>query len=155
MHFSTQQDVAAPIAQVFASLTRFEVYERAAMRRGAEVVRKDGLGAAAVGARWDARFMLRGKERELAIEIAAFEPPTDMVLSLNSKNITGAVRFELFALTKNRTRMTVETDVRPLTLAARLFIQSLSLTKAALNKRYRTRIADFAAEIEARAAPKV
>lgn len=154
MHFSSQQDVDAPIEQVFEMLTRFDIYERAAMRRGAEVVRKDALNEVGLGAHWHATFALRGKMREIAIEVATFVPPTDMVLSLNSRNITGAVRFELFALSKSRTRMMVETDLRPLTLAARLFIQSLSLTKSALNKRYRTRIADFAADIEARVAPK-
>ena len=61
MHFSSQQDVAVPIAQVFDTLTQFDIYERAAMRRGADVVRKDTLGEAAAGAHWQARFMLRGK----------------------------------------------------------------------------------------------
>ncbi len=154
MHFSSQQDVAVPIAQVFDTLTQFDIYERAAMRRGADVVRKDTLGEAAAGAHWQARFMLRGKERDLAIEIATFQRPTEMVLSLNSSNLTGAVRFELFALSKSRTRMTVETDIRPLTLSARLFVKSLSLTKPALNKRYSTRIADLVADIEARNAPE-
>mgnify|MGYP001606563185 CR=1 FL=1 len=77
-----------------------------------------------------------------------------MVLSLNSSNMTGAVRFELFALSKSRTRMTGETDIRTLTLAARLFANSHSLTKPALNKRSSTRIADLAAHIEAQNAPE-
>ena len=154
MHFSSQQDVAVPIAQVFDTLTQFDIYERAAMRRGADVVRKDTLGEAAAGAHWQARFMLRGKERDLAIEIATFQRPTEMVLSLNSSNMTGAVRFELFALSKSRTRLTVETDIRPLTLSARLFVKSLSLTKPTLNKRYSTRISDLVADIEARNAPE-
>jgi uncharacterized protein YndB with AHSA1/START domain len=154
MNFSTQQDIEAPVARVFDALTQFDRYERAAMRRGAEVVRKDGGVDARIGAQWDTRFMLRGKQRQMTVEIVTLEPPTDMVLSLNSRNITGSVRFELFALSKSRTRVAVVTDIRPLTLPAKLFFQSLTLTKATLNKRYRNRIAEFATEIEARAAPE-
>lgn len=155
MNFSSQQDIDAPIAQVFDALTRFELYERAAMRRGADVVRKDDLATAGPGAMWHTRFMFRGKERALAVEVATFAPPAEMVLSLNSKNITGAVNFELFALSKSRTRLTVVTDVRPVTLAARLLIQSMALTKSALNKRYRKRIADFAADLAERVENRV
>lgn len=150
MKFSAQQDVEAPIKDVFAAITRHDVYERAAMRRGADVVRKDGLGAVGVGACWHARFVLRGKERDLGVEVTTFTPPSDMVLTLRSRSVSGAVRFELFALSKTRTRMAIVTEIQPITMAARLFLQSLTLTKGALNKRYETRIMEFAAEIKAR-----
>ncbi len=35
MKFSTRKDIDAPIDHVFASVSDFQVYERAAMRRGA------------------------------------------------------------------------------------------------------------------------
>lgn len=150
MQFSAQQDIEAPIEAVFEKMTAFEVYERAAMRRAAEVRRSDVLPAPGVGAKWDVLFMLRGKKRDLALEVTTYVPPTDLVVSLESKNITGSVRCELFALSKTRTRLIVETEIRPLTLPARLLVQSLKLTKSALTEKYKTRIADFAAEIETR-----
>ncbi|MGA9434540.1 MAG: SRPBCC family protein [Roseobacter sp.] len=152
MQFSARQDIEAPIEIVFENMTTFEVYERAAMRRGAEVRRNDTLTSPGAGAQWDVRFMLRGKERDLMLEVLSCVPPTDLVVSLNSKNITGSVRCDLFALSKTRTRLTVITEIRPLTLPARLLIQSLKLTKSTLTQKYKTRIADFAAEIEARQA---
>lgn len=151
MHYSAQYDIEAPIERVFCEITRFDHYERAAMRRGADVVRKDRLQDPGLGARWDTCFMLRGKARDLSIEVVTFEPHSDLVLVLNSSNVTGAVRFELFALSKTRTRLTVVTDVRPLTLAARVFLKSLNLSKSALNKRYGAKISEFGEEVEARA----
>ncbi|EKD59823.1 MAG: hypothetical protein ACD_54C01115G0002, partial [uncultured bacterium] len=43
MRFATKQDIEAPIADVFRLLSDFESWERAAMRRGAEVARTDKL----------------------------------------------------------------------------------------------------------------
>jgi len=150
MQFSAKQDIEAPIKTVFENMATFEVYERAAMRRGAEVRRKDTLAEPGVGAQWDVRFMLRGKQRDLTLEVTSFVPPTELVVSLNSKNISGSVRCELFALSKTRTRLMVATEFRPLNLPARLLIQSLKLTKSTLSQKYQTRISDFAAEIETR-----
>ena len=155
MQFSAQQDVEAPIEAVFESMATFEIYERAAMRRGADVRRNDTLAIPGAGAQWDVRFMLRGKQRDLALEVISFIPPTELVVSLNSKNITGTVRCELFALSKTRTRLMVATEIRPLTLPARLLVQSLKLTKSTLSQKYQTRIADFAAEIETRSGDTV
>ena len=43
MKLASKKDVEAPIAQVWAALTDFETWERAAMRRGVEVARTDSL----------------------------------------------------------------------------------------------------------------
>jgi hypothetical protein len=69
---------------------------------------------------------------------------------MQSENIVGEVTCELFALTRNRTRMTVGTEIRPLNLPARLLIQSLKLTKAKLSAKYAERVRAFVAEIETR-----
>ena len=43
MRFTTKQDIEAPLDFVYRTMTDFEGWERAAMRRGAEVERTDKL----------------------------------------------------------------------------------------------------------------
>lgn len=147
MKFSAREDVNAPVEAVFAALTRFENHERAAMRRGIEVRRRGEPTAEGVGTVWDLRFTLRGKGRELALEVVRFDPPYDLVVGLRSRNVTGAVTCELFALSRTRTRLTFAAEVRPLTLPARLLIQSLRLTKPKLDRKFKERVAEFAVEL--------
>jgi hypothetical protein len=48
---------------------------------------------------------------------------------------------DLLELGKRRTRLTVVTEIRPRTLAARLFLQSLKLARSRITRRYQARIA--------------
>ena len=150
MKFSTREDIEAPIQTVFEMLCDFEKFERAAMRRGAEVQRTDSLTAPGVGASWDIRFMLRGKDREMSMSIVTFQPPEHMVVALSSSGVTGSMEFELIALSRRRTRILIGLELRPQTLPARLLIQSLKLTKTSLNKKYKERIATYIEDMEDR-----
>ena len=68
MKFSTREDVEAPIATVFGMLSEFEVYERSAIRRGADVNRVGDHDVPHEGQTWNAGFRLRGKDREARID---------------------------------------------------------------------------------------
>ncbi|MFK7744458.1 MAG: SRPBCC family protein [Roseobacter sp.] len=150
MKFSTRQDVDAPIDRVFEMICAFDVYERAAMRRGADVIRLDSLDAPGIGAKWDVQFTMRGKQRFVSLEVVEFDTPTEITVSLSSRNVIGGVHVELFSLSRSRTRMLVGVEVTPITLAARLFLQSLKLTKSSLNRKFENRIAEHAKDIEER-----
>ena len=67
MRFATKQDIESPIADVFRIISDFETWERAAMRRGADVARIDKLRAQAAGMRWSARFSYRSKQRNMEL----------------------------------------------------------------------------------------
>ncbi|WP_298974659.1 SRPBCC family protein [uncultured Roseobacter sp.] len=149
MKFSTQEDMEAPIAAVFEMLSSFENYERAAMRRGADVRRVDGLPVPGIGMKWDAQFDLRGKQRSLSVEVITYDPPNEMVMELTSPGLYGSTSCELIALSRARTRIMIALEVRPQTLAARVMLQPLKLTKATLNKRFKARAAQYLKEIEA------
>lgn len=150
MKFSTREDVEAPIERVFEMLCAVEEFERAAMRRGADIQRLDDLPQVGLGAQWQVQFVSRGKARDVNLRITNFEPPDAMMVTLTSEGVIGNMDFELIALSRNKTRLIVALEVRPQTLSARLLIQSLKLTKGALNRRYQERIAGYASEIEAR-----
>ncbi len=150
MKFSTKEDIEAPIAAVFDMLCDFEMFERAAMRRGAEVQRTDTKTEPGVGVGWNAAFNMRGKRRQVEIEMVTFEKPNEMVFECRSQGLMTLMTLELVALSRNRTRVMVVIDIKPLNLSARLLVQSLKLAKTSLTKKYKLRIAEFARSLEER-----
>lgn len=150
MKFTTKEDIEAPVERVFDALSDFESYERQALRRGAEVSRTDDLKAPGTGMGWDVTFMFRDRKRNMQITVVSFERPNEMVLTLESSGIDGGFKAELVALSRNRTRLNIEADMKAQTLSARLLIQSLKLARGNLNKRFNVRVADFAQDIEDR-----
>ena len=124
MKFSTKEDVEAPIDAVFEMLCDFETFERAAMRRGAEVQRTDSKPVP--------------------------EKPSEMEFECTSQGLLTLMSIELVALSKNRTRIMMTLDIKPLNLSARLLVQSLKLAKSSLTKKYKLRIAEFAKTLEER-----
>lgn len=150
MKFSTKEDVEAPVDAVFDMLCDYEVFERAAMRRGAEVQRIDDKPAPGLGAAWRAAFNMRGKRREVEIETITFQKPGEMVLECKSDGLLTLMSVELVALSKSRTRIMVSFDIKPLNLSARLLVQSIKLAKSSLTKKYKLRVAEFAKNMEDR-----
>ncbi len=150
MKFSAREDIEAPIDQVFASLCEFEGFERQAMRRGADVQRVDNLSMPGAGMRWKASFMMRGRRRELDLELVQFDVPNEMGFVAKSSGMDGTFRIELMALSRSRTRMAVALELSALNLSARLLLQSLKLAKTTLSKRFKLRVADYSKGLEER-----
>jgi uncharacterized protein YndB with AHSA1/START domain len=151
MKLSTREDIEAPIELVFQQLSDFDGFERTVLRRGAEVARVDTLSVPGVGMSWRAAFKYRGKERKLDIELAEYQAPDRMRINTTSKAVWMTVEIDLVAMSRSRTRMNFSLDARPKTIPARLVIQSLKLARQNVLKRFRKRVGEFAAEIEARA----
>lgn len=150
MKFSTKEDIDAPIDAVFAMLCDFETFERAAMRRGAEVQRTDTKTVPGVGMGWRSAFSLRGKRRQVEIEMITFDKPNEMVFEARSQGLLSVMSVELVALSKSRTRIMMAFDIKPLNLSARLLVQSLKLAKTSLTKKYKLRVAEFVKTLEER-----
>jgi hypothetical protein len=150
MKFSTNEDIDAPIDAVFEMLSDFETFERAAIRRGAEVQRLDDMSVPGKGMRWAAVFDLRGKRRELELEMVTYDRPNEIVLESTSPGMLGQMSFDLISLSRSRTRVKVELEVKPLNLSARLLVQSLKLAKKSLTQRYKLRVAEYAKSMEDR-----
>lgn len=151
MKFSSKEDIEAPIEQVFSMLSEFETFERSAIRRGAEVQRTDDLTRTGRGMSWHARFMMRGKQRNVNVTLTNYDPPNAMLFETDSPGLDGQMMIDLLALSPRRTRLSVAFEMTPKTLPARLLIQSLKLAKTNLTKRFKLRVADYAKDIEDRA----
>lgn len=152
MQFSSKEDIEAPIDTVFEMLSEFETFERMAIRRGAEVQRRGAIAPPRVGMAWDASFVLRGKTRQVHIELTEYQPPNGMRFHSTTQGLETDTAIDLVSLSPRRTRMAIKVEMKPKSLSARLLLQSLRLAKKNLNKRFKLRVANFAKDMEDRRA---
>ncbi len=151
MKLTTRQDIAAPLDFVYAQLTDFDHFERMAMRRAAEIERTDRLRSPGVGMAWRVRFAFRGRPRTMQVRLAEVEPGAHLTWAFDSPSMGGTVLIELVALSPRRTRMTMKSEVRPKTLAARLLVQSMRLAKGRVQKKLDSASSQLAGMIEEQA----
>jgi hypothetical protein len=101
---------------------------------------------------WEMDFVLRGKERHLDAQMISYDPPNGMMFEGKSGGMLHHLTVDLTPLSKKRTRLQLELELKPRSLPARLLIQSFKLGKQKLNKRFKQRVTDFAREMEKSAA---
>lgn len=150
MKFATKKDIEAPLDQVWEALSDFEGWERAAMRRGADVARTDKLRQPGVGMSWQGRFVYRGKERKADVKLTEMVQKSVLGFSGQSAAIEADARVELIEMSAKRTRLHVTMEVKPRSLGARLFLQSLRLARAKVDRKFETRVAAMAQDLETR-----
>ena len=150
MKFSMREDVEVPVDQAFASICDFDAYERSGMRRGAEVRRVDDLSKPGVGMTWATSIKMHGKKRDLELEMTHFDQPTEICVLSSINGINGTGQIELLAMSRGRTRILVEFELKPTNLSAHRLVQLLKLAKNSLTKCYKLRVAEFAKNIEDR-----
>lgn len=150
MKLSGRTDVQAPVDFVFDAISDVDFWERAALRRGAEVTRTDKLRSLAPGLSWMIRFGWRGRERQMHVVLKQLDRPNVLALEGDSPSVEGGVVMELVALSTTRARILVQTTVKPRTLAARLFLQSMRLARGKVNARYDKKLRQLAGIIEQR-----
>lgn len=148
MKLAAKYDIEAPVDVVFGQLTDFPAWERMAMRRGADVTRHEGQSR--LGMTWDVSFSLRGRQRQLQLTLASAVPNSQLTVTGTSLPVEGELTFDLLDLTASRTRVHARLQVKPRTLAARLYFQTLRLAKRKLDASFAQRLAHLALEIEDR-----
>ena len=150
MKLTSKKDIESSIDKVWAAMSDFEAWERATMRRGAEVSRTDTLRRPAVGMSWLARFVYRGKERKVDVKLTEMSPNTVLAFDAVSTVVEAVTRIELIEMSAKRTRIHVSMEVKPRSLGARLFLQSLRLARAKVDRKFDLRVGQLAADLEQR-----
>ncbi len=148
MQFAAREDVRAPIETVFRAVADFDGWERAALRRGAEISRTDSLTRHGTGMSWDAKFTFHNRPRTANVVLEKFDAPRQVRINAVSTGIDVTFVVELVSLSRERTRMDVFTELKPTTISSRLLLQPLKLARTKLSNRFRQRIASFAGSIE-------
>ena len=150
MKFRNDVDVSAPIEFVFAKASDFSSIAASGKRRGFDVQRLDTLSEVGPGMVWDVAFNFRGKLREMDVELTQYDAPAEMTLISRSSAFTGAMVLEFFALSRNQTRVSLQLELKPQNLTARLMMQSIKLMRPKLIKNLRKRMSEWARHVEKR-----
>lgn len=150
MKLGDRVDIEAPAGFVWAQLTDFDGWERAALRRGAEVARLDSAPVPAPGMAWALAFQWRGKTRKLDLRTTAVDPGQRLAFAGTGPNVEGTLALDVVEMGPRRTRLAAALDVRPRTLPARLFFQGLKLARSRVDRRFAKRLHQLATEIEGR-----
>lgn len=150
MKLTAKTDLEVPAAAVFAVLIDHASWEREAIRNGVEVERPPGSPASGVGAEWRIRGHFRGKARKVQIKIEEMSQDQRLALGIDSPSMEGTTRLEVMVLSPRRSRLRVDLEVKPKTLAARLFINTLRLAKGRVQAKFETRLGQFGARIKER-----
>lgn len=147
--FSTEE-ITAPVETVFAMLADLDHYAQLAEQRGIKAVHRVGSPRQGLGSIWDVVLTLQNKERQIALEITRFDAPFTIHFSIGSSSLAGQISCTLAAPSPDKTQLTVAIEVKPLTLKARLLVQSIQLTKGTLDRKYAERISELAADLQSR-----
>lgn len=150
MKLAAKYDIEAPVNFVYGELVDFSAWERMALRRGAEVTRLDRMTAPSPGMAWQVNFVLRGRDRSARIQLVAATPGRHVRLTITSTLADGEILIELLDLATTRTRIDVRVEVKPKTLAARIYMQTVRLARKKVDATYAQRIALLAVEMEDR-----
>ncbi|MGB0901554.1 SRPBCC family protein [Halocynthiibacter sp.] len=148
MKFTAKHDIEAPIEEVFAYCSDFPAFEQKAFERGINVARRMTLVQPGAQIGWDIRVKMRGRPRDLQVELTGFEAPNSMTLNAIGGGVTTDLVIDFVSLARNRTRLNVSFDTRPKTMGGRLLVQSLKLAKGTLNRKLQKRLSDFGTRIE-------
>ncbi len=148
MNFTSKQDIIAPADHVFRQLTDFDFYESYAMRLGAQVERMDNFEQPQPGMCWSISGVLRGKARNVELTLDTYKPVESLSYLCVSNSLDATISFTVIPLSKNETRLKASIDIEAKGLSARVALQSARLAKKTLNRKFDTRMHDFAKKIE-------
>ncbi|MBW7921155.1 MAG: SRPBCC family protein [Rubellimicrobium sp.] len=144
MELTSEHDIAAPRARVFAALADPAEFERRLAAARVQVRRLDAGGEA-----WELRFRLRGAERHMHLTRSACESPANLAFTGSSPAFAIENRIALTEAGPDRTRMRVAFVARPQSMGARVALQGLKLARGRLQRRFDAAVARLAAELAA------
>lgn len=150
MRLSGREDIDVPQERAFRALAAFDHWERAALRKGASVLRTDTLAEAAPGMTWQVGFVWRGRPRTLTVKLTEFDAPQTLRFEGISPSFQGWMAIEVVRMGARRSRLALTIEVKPRTLAARLFLQSARLARGRITARLDLRMKQLAAAIVSR-----
>lgn len=149
MKFSTRLNFDEPAAVLFDQVGNFDKMEKLLQSRGASVVRLNPAHEAGAALGWLIGFDWRGRRRELNLKVTRFDRPDRISMLGRGESFDVDIDISVLALSKTRSRLIFETDVRPRNMRARLLVQTAKLAKAQMDHKFALRVSDMIHQMRA------
>ncbi|MCF3974562.1 hypothetical protein [Paracoccus salsus] len=149
MKFSTRHDTESRAEDLFGVVGDFGRIERMLMCRGAHVCRIDPTQEPGTGMGWQIDFDWRGRPRSLRLEVTRHDRPERLSMAGMSDALDINIDATVIALSRTRSRLIFETDLRPRNMKARLMLQTAKLAKPQLDRKFDRRVAQFLSDMHA------
>ncbi|MDN5567285.1 MAG: hypothetical protein L0G27_00795 [Paracoccus sp. (in: a-proteobacteria)] len=143
MKFSTRIDTDLPAERLFESIGDFDALERMLIGRGASVSRIDPSKEPGITMGWNVGFDWRGRPRDLRLAVTRFDRPEQMTMSGRSNALDLMMNATVVALSRIKSRLIFEAEVKPRNMKARLMLQTAKLGKGQLDRRFERRVEEF------------
>lgn len=150
MRLTAREDIELSVPDVFAAVADFDAIAHLAQRQGFHVRRLDRLPVPSIGMRWAISGRYRGKVRHVFAELRAFVPGESLAVRMTGGGFQADIDVDMRALSRIRTRLRMDVDLKPQSLFARITVQVLRLKHASLARRYNAGLRDFAQKLELR-----
>ncbi len=148
MKFSTRYDTDSTAEDLFGVIGDFGRIERMLMRRGASVTRIDPAQDPGTGMGWRIGFDWRGRPRCLRLDVTRYDRPERLSMAGTSDALDINIDATVIALSRSRSRLLFEADVRPRNMKARLMLQTAKLAKPQLDRKFDRRIGEFLSDMK-------
>ncbi|KIT17730.1 SRPBCC family protein [Jannaschia aquimarina] len=147
MKFVATEDIRAPREEVWPHVADIDRWEGMIAAKTKRLDRRPP-GPAAVGTTWDARASIRDKDRDVTARLVRMDEPGRLTFETRTDGME--VTFDVMLEEKgpHMTRLSVVTEAKAKSLTARLLLQSAKLARGQMAKRYKARVAAFAARLE-------
>ena len=145
MKFISKCDVEAPTDFVFDDMTDYESWEQTVRKRNTQLTRSPG--PVVPGTTWNAKFRLRGRERDMVVTLLAETPERQILLSIGDSSLDVDVSADLVELAPQMSRVAITIHLRPRNLAARLLTQSLRLARTKIQHQLDWRVTGWADDL--------
>ncbi len=147
MKFVAVEDIAAPIDHVWSRVSDVETFETRMSSRAKNVTRTPS-GPPGEGTNWTAQAEIMGKIRDIKVTLTQLRGPDLLTAMGVSNGMDVTIRVELVEQSPRLTRLTVTSEAKAKSLSARLMLQSAKLARQSMAKRYKSRVAEYAAKVE-------
>lgn len=148
MKFSTRHDADCTADELFDVIGDFGRIERMLIGRGAKVTRIDPAQEPGTGMGWQIGFDWRGRPRNLRLDVTRHDRPERLSMAGMSDALDITIDVTVIALSRTRSRLIFETEIRPRNMKARLMLQTAKLAKPQLDRKFDRRIAEFISDLQ-------